>query len=211
MRTQQLNRLKFLCVLMLTLFVIALAFAWGGRLLTNSEMMRIFGRGGLPPVSRPAIDYVSCGQSVIHYAPVGTSLSFHSNDSYDPDGWITEYYWSFGDGGVRSLAMPYTISHSYSGAGHYSPTLRVTDNAPSLSSTQHGYVTVFEGEILATSTSQFKPHSGGTATIHYQVLPTTNFTPTSVTLKIKQGLAELKSISFTDHDRSTTDLLGWKR
>ena len=57
MNMRPLNRLRFLCVSMLTLFVIGLDFAWAV---------------GLSPVSRPRIDGAFCGQYVMHYAPVGT-------------------------------------------------------------------------------------------------------------------------------------------
>jgi PKD repeat protein len=48
-----------------------------------------------------------------------------SCESHDPDGYITSYYWTFGDGGTSSSPNP---SHTYNNAGTYTATLTVTDN-----------------------------------------------------------------------------------
>lgn len=58
-------------------------------------------------------------------AAVGTAISFSSAGSFDPDGTIGSYAWSFGDGATSSNANP---SHAYAGAGNYTVTLTVTDN-----------------------------------------------------------------------------------
>lgn len=46
-------------------------------------------------------------------------------DSYDPDGTIASYAWSFGDGGS---AEGQQATHTYAEAGHYTVTLTVTDD-----------------------------------------------------------------------------------
>ena len=56
---------------------------------------------------------------------VGTSVRFDASASYDPDGSIARYEWSFGDG---SIATGRTINHTYRSAGSYNVTLTVTDN-----------------------------------------------------------------------------------
>ena len=53
------------------------------------------------------------------------SVSFSSAGSYDPDGSIVAYSWTFGDGGSSSSANP---SHTYDSVGSYGATLTVTDN-----------------------------------------------------------------------------------
>ncbi len=192
MNMRPLNRLRFLCVSMLTLFVIGLDFAWAV---------------GLSPVSRPRIDGAFCGQYVMHYAPVGTYLSFDPSNSYAQCGKsIVDYTWNFDDGNTQSSGYPYPVLHSYSSPGLYVPTLTVTDSE-GFTDTSQGYVTVFKGEILATSDSQInlQDTGGTTATIRYKVLPTNinpAFSPISVTLKIKQGGTEIRSISLS---RSTGD------
>jgi hypothetical protein len=134
-KIQRLNYLQFLGISVLTLFVIGLAFAW---------------TSGFPPVSVPQIDGAYCGQSVRHYAPVGDDLIFNPSSSYDPDGWIMEYEWDFGDGNTYTSGDPYATLHSYSSSGNYSPSLTVTDNED-CTSTQHGYVTIFEVVITSVT------------------------------------------------------------
>ena len=56
---------------------------------------------------------------------VGSSMTFSSAGSVDSDGTISDYAWTFGDGGTSTLANP---SHSYTAAGSFTATLTVTDN-----------------------------------------------------------------------------------
>ena len=53
------------------------------------------------------------------------NVSFNASASYDLDGSITSYVWTFGDGGSSSGA---TAAHTYTSAGTYTARLRVTDN-----------------------------------------------------------------------------------
>lgn len=55
---------------------------------------------------------------------VGTLIQF-VDQSYDPDGTITQWEWDFGDGGRASGA---TVTHTYNSAGNYPVRLVVTDN-----------------------------------------------------------------------------------
>ncbi|MDZ4862486.1 MAG: PKD domain-containing protein [Gemmatimonadota bacterium] len=55
----------------------------------------------------------------------GATISFSSTGSTDPDGTISSYQWSFGDGTTSTQANP---SKSYSAAGNFTATLTVTDN-----------------------------------------------------------------------------------
>jgi PKD repeat protein len=55
----------------------------------------------------------------------GQSTSFDGTGSKDPDGSITNYAWTFGDGASASGATP---SHPYAAQGSYTVTLTVTDN-----------------------------------------------------------------------------------
>ncbi|UCG70445.1 MAG: PKD domain-containing protein [Thermoplasmata archaeon] len=55
----------------------------------------------------------------------GGEAWFSANDSYDPDGNITSYFWDFKDG--TSSSDPYT-THSYNLPGNYTVTLTVTDD-----------------------------------------------------------------------------------
>jgi len=59
------------------------------------------------------------------YACTGLTCNFSASSSNDPDGDITAYDWTFGDG---SSASGLTTSHGYTTAGTYTVTLTVTDN-----------------------------------------------------------------------------------
>lgn len=56
---------------------------------------------------------------------IAQNVPFHGNNSYDTDGTIVSYSWSFGDGGSASGINP---THAYGANGSYTVTLTVTDN-----------------------------------------------------------------------------------
>ncbi len=68
------------------------------------------------PTADPAGPYI---------ATAGEKLVFDATGSMDSDGSISTYAWDFGDGTTGSGANP---SHTYSSAGTYNVTLKVTDN-----------------------------------------------------------------------------------
>jgi len=61
----------------------------------------------------------------------GEAIRFDASSSYDPDGSIASYSWSFGDG---TNGMGVTATHSYADDGTYTVTLTVTDDDGSKSS-----------------------------------------------------------------------------
>jgi len=70
-----------------------------------------------------------CPIASFTYSPmdpyVGESVSFDGSASYDPDGVIVGYLWSFGDGGTASGV---TATHVYAAGGTYTVVLTVIDN-----------------------------------------------------------------------------------
>jgi len=62
------------------------------------------------------------------------SVSFNASSSYDSDGTIANYEWSFGDG---YSGAGETTTHTFNSAGTYSATLTVTDNGGARNSTSH--------------------------------------------------------------------------
>lgn len=58
-------------------------------------------------------------------APTGTSITFNATASYDPDGSISTYSWTFGDGTTGNGPV---IVHTYNTAGSVTVSLIVTDN-----------------------------------------------------------------------------------
>jgi RHS repeat-associated protein len=83
-----------------------------------------------PPIADPGGPY--SGQS-------GQLIQFDGSYSYDEEGWVTNYFWNFGDG-TSGLGMSPT--HSYASAGTYNVTLRVRDNSGSYSTYTSTTVTV---------------------------------------------------------------------
>ena len=61
-------------------------------------------------------------------------IYFNASASYDPDGTITSFYWSFGDG---TNATGMNVQHAYAENGTYLVTLTVTDNDLSTASAKH--------------------------------------------------------------------------
>jgi len=57
---------------------------------------------------------VALFQPSVYTAPVNHPVRFDASDSYDPDGEIVEYIWSFGDGDVDEGVL---VEHEYTTAG----------------------------------------------------------------------------------------------
>ncbi|HHH80224.1 MAG TPA: PKD domain-containing protein, partial [Thermoplasmatales archaeon] len=58
-------------------------------------------------------------------AKTGENIRFDGSSSYDPDGYIKTYIWSFGDGRMGNGKI---VTHSYNSPGRYTIKLTVTDN-----------------------------------------------------------------------------------
>ncbi len=69
-----------------------------------------------PPVSVPGGPYTGL---------INAPVAFNGGGSYDPDGLVMAYSWSFGDGTSATGATP---THAYAAVGLYTVTLTVTDN-----------------------------------------------------------------------------------
>lgn len=74
-------------------------------------------KGGSPPDNTPP-------HAVFTPGCTGLTCRF-ADGSADPDGNVTGWQWTFGDGSSSSLRSP---SHTYASGGTYAVTLRVTDN-----------------------------------------------------------------------------------
>jgi hypothetical protein len=61
-------------------------------------------------------------------APPGSATRFDASRSSDPDGSVARYDWDFGDG-TALLDGGATPTHTYSGAGIYTASVTLTDNA----------------------------------------------------------------------------------
>jgi len=84
-----------------------------------------------------ATDTANSTKTVLNRSPVasftenattvltGEVISFNASASYDPDGTIASYFWTFGDG---TNATGVTTIHSYVENGTYTVTLTITDD-----------------------------------------------------------------------------------
>ncbi|MHA1369092.1 MAG: PKD domain-containing protein [Promethearchaeota archaeon] len=57
---------------------------------------------------------------------VGENVFFDASATYDPDGWITNWYWDFGDG--WNSTDFWSTHHTYTAPGNYTLNLTVTDD-----------------------------------------------------------------------------------
>ncbi len=91
------------------------------------------GGGGYTPEpqNQKPLANVSAGSPYEGY--VNSAVLFDGSLSSDPDGNITEWYWTFGD---SSNGTGKTVTHSYANIGTYNVTLRVTDNKGAINTTR---------------------------------------------------------------------------
>jgi PKD repeat protein len=78
-----------------------------------------------PPPSGPASPSATFFYSPSLGVAVGNVLTFDASLSDAPSGYLSSYYWSFGDGASASGKV---VTHAYQQGGQYSVTLLVTDN-----------------------------------------------------------------------------------
>jgi PKD repeat protein len=106
------------------------AVSWGASYWPN---------GGPPPNQPPVASFISPCANL--------TCSFDGTGSTDADGSITEYAWTFGDGGSAVVAQP---SHTFGAAGTFTVTLQVTDNGGATGSVTH-QVTVSAAQLGTAS------------------------------------------------------------
>jgi len=84
----------------------------------ESQTLTIYVSGNQPPVADAG--------GLLGYWNFGDyTINFDGSGSYDPDGYIVDYSWDFGDGTTGTGVNP---THTYADAGTYTATLTVTDN-----------------------------------------------------------------------------------
>ena len=130
-------------------------------------------------------------------APEDT-ITFDGSSSHDPDGWIVQYRWNFGDGTVITATNPIT-AYCYHVDGTYTVELTVTDNngltGTSSAVIQVSTITFFRVCILGT----LIPMSNVKVTAYYK--SGTNWVPAPV----GPGGFEVKYDNMTQPDLANTD------
>ncbi len=95
----------------------------------------------------PVASFSSSSTSVL----IPNPITFNATASYDPDGTIVTYSWTFGDGGTNAGPI---VTHLYTLAGTYTVTLTVTDNSGTTASST---VTVIVSQRTSTTTVSCTP------------------------------------------------------
>jgi PKD repeat protein len=108
-----------------------------GSIGTSASTITVLDR---PPVA----SFTESATSVL----TGTAVYFNASASYDPDGTVVSYFWTFGDG---SNVSGVAVSHGYAVTGVYNVTLTVKDNDGSTASAS-ATVTVLDRPPIATFT-----------------------------------------------------------
>ncbi|MBE3576556.1 MAG: DUF4384 domain-containing protein [Limnochordales bacterium] len=85
----------------------------------------------LPPPNRAPVAQASANPS---RAEVGQSVSFDASNSYDPDGFIANYFWDLNGDGIND-ASGMKANWRYDRAGTYHVRLQVTDNQGAVAAT----------------------------------------------------------------------------
>lgn len=108
-----------------------------------SETAGIRGVGAAPAVDGSVAVLTAGGMSLVHYpvplanrAPTsainvasvsGLQVNFNASGSTDPDGTVTSYQWTFGDGSSMITSTPTTV-HAFAGSGTYTASVVAVDN-----------------------------------------------------------------------------------
>src|SRR5207237_4773690 len=90
---------------------------------------------------------------------LGSTTAFNGSASRDPDGTISSYQWSFGDGYTSSGV---SVSHTYTGLGLYTVTLTVTDNLGATASDTALVTVLALADTTPPTVSLTTPASGST-------------------------------------------------
>lgn len=123
-----------------------------GLLLIIGILVLLGGCAPNGPNTLPSAAFGFVPQNDFRYAPL--VVQFDASASFDSDGSISSYKWTFGDGKSGSGVRPL---HTYSDPGEYSVTLRVLDNrgGEDVATMEVSVLAVPAGEFLRRYTWQY--------------------------------------------------------
>jgi len=148
-------------------------------------------------------------------APTGTPIFFNASASYDLDGSIVSYSWTFGDG---TDATGVTVSHAYADNGIYTVTLTVTDNdsasatatatktitnRPPTASFTESATTVYTGEVIVFNASASYDPDGTITSYFWTFGDGTNATGVTVSHAYSENGTYTVTLTVTDDDGAT--------
>lgn len=159
------NNLRLITLLLLWIVpTTALAYA----LMTRPVEIKVVSQPPIACFNVSPVSLVNTGWEVEGAKVISgiTVVSFDASSSSDPDGYISEYIWNFGDG---SSGSGVSVTHVYTYPGSYSVKLTVVDNTQ-LSTTTYKELTVYANPtariFLQLSGEQ---EVGGTLTVYITV------------------------------------------
>lgn len=129
-------------------FTVTLTITDDNGVTATSTLIMNIGAPNQAPVAAATVDPTS-GKTNI------TNFAFDASGSTDADGTVNSYAWTFGDGAASTSATP---SHTYTTAGTYTATVRVTDNQAATNS-KSVTVTV-ANNVLPVASASVTPASG---------------------------------------------------
>jgi chitodextrinase len=88
-------------------------------------------------------------------------ITFDGSSSYDPDGYIVEYYWAFSDGGTGNGSI---ITHQFQQSGTYQATLLVEDNNGGTNGASHQITIINHAPVASFVADQYYIEPGDTVT-----------------------------------------------
>lgn len=133
----------------------------------------------------------------------GFPITFNGGQSFDPDGSIVSYEWSFGDGGTGSGV---NTGHTYSMAGTYNVSLKVTDDQGDVNFSSTTATIISQGASDLTITS-IVPNFMTKGEIITSSITGTGFQPGAVVTFGGAGFAPtVINISVVDDENITIDV-----
>lgn len=145
----------------------------------------------------------------LNYSPLSPkateTVTFNASGSFDLDGIISNYTWSFGDGVVESTTQP-LVTHDFRFAGNYTVVLAVTDNE-SLTDTTSKTVTVEKlNSTVSLQVSLTEIELGQNVTITGAASPKA---VANVTIESRIGSASWEELSTVNVESNGTYHYSW--
>jgi PKD repeat protein len=155
----------------------------------------------VPPPATPNQAPTADGSAGEPYVKLlGQEIRFNGSKSYDSDGTIVSYHWTFGDG---TTADGMIVTHNYTSIGKYSVTLTVTDNdgANDTYETRGKSRLPNQPPLAPTLTGSETGHTDETYALH---LVTTDFNGDNIRYFVSWGDGTHNTTSLLNNNEATS-------